>query len=425
MKVVKLLVVFPAAILLFSISIHTAKAANISIRSETMVRFYERDTISKTDALIVPAYEFLELDWGEPGINPLTFHANGWGRLDLTDNDFYKDQAEGELLYGYLQYQSVEKGIIARLGRQAVVAGVTNESLNGLYLKTSFNPAVDLSVFAGTPVSLDDTEGSGGDSIYGGRLGLRLAARYNIGLSYKMIRNDSTDAEEFAGVDFGLSFNKFFINGASSYNLITEDFAEHSYEALFSFAKTRFTLFYQLYAFEDYFGTGANNANPFRIMAQTSEELSTYGLDITRNITGSVEAGFKLARNDYDLGEASNYGALILAWHGKDLSGIGGEIGLSDGGQNGQNDMFMARFYAYKEITGNKLLDQLSCDLLYAKYGEPIYGEDTSIFASIAGSRKVMVDNLRLKLSADYESGPYFDNDFRGMVSLIYFYKNQ
>jgi hypothetical protein len=425
MKIGKLLVVFLSIILLFPNYLKTAKAANVNIRSETMIRFLERDTSSKTDALIVPAYQFLEIDWGEPGINPLTFYANGWGRLDLTDNDFFEDQADGELLYGYLQYQSVEKGIIARLGRQAVVAGVAKESLNGLYLKAAFNTAIDLSVYGGSPVSLDDTDGHDGDSIYGGRLGFRLAARYNFGVSYKKIKNDSTDAEEMAGVDIGLSFDKLFITGASSYNLITEGFAEHSYEALFSYTENRFNLFYQHYAFEDYFGTGANNANPFRIMAQTSEKLTTYGLDMTHNFSDSVEGGFKLARNDYDLGNASNYGALVVDWHGEDLTGIGGEFGVSRGGENDRNDMLLARIYGYKEITGNRLIDQLSCDLLYAKYGESIYGEDTSIFVSLAGSRKIVIDNLRLKLSADYESGPYFDNDFRGMVSLIYLYSNK
>ncbi|KPK22867.1 MAG: hypothetical protein AMJ61_16690 [Desulfobacterales bacterium SG8_35_2] len=160
-------------------------------------------------------------------------------------------------------------------------------------------------------------------------------------------------------------------------------------------------------------------------MAQTSEKLSSYGLDITHNFTGFLEAGFKLARNDYDQGDASNYGALTVAWHGEDLTGIGGEFGVSRGGENDRNDMLLARIYGYKEITGSVLLDQLSCDLLYAKYGDAIYGEDTSIFLSVAGSRKIMIDNLRLKVSADYESGPYFDNDFRGMMSLIYLYSNQ
>jgi hypothetical protein len=399
-------------------------AGNIGIRSETIVRFLERDTRSETDALIIPVYEYLQIDLGEPGVNPLTFHANGWGRIDLTDNDFFEDQTDGELLYGYLQYQSVEKGIIARLGRQAVFAGVANESLTGLYLKAYLTPIIGLSVYAGQPDSLNKTDGRDGDSIYGGRLGLRLAGKHNIGFSYKMIKNDSTDAEEMAGVDIGLSFNNLFITGASSYNLVTDGFAENSYEAFFVGTKARYTLFYQYFTFADYFGTEANNANPFRVLAQSSEKLSSYGLEITRNATETIEAGFKLARNDYDLEEASYYGALVAAWHGEDLSGIGGELGLSNG-ENGRNDMLLARIYGYKEITNNKLLDQLSCDLLYALYDEPIFGEDTSIFLSVAASRKILHDNLRIKVSADYESGPYFDNDIRGLVSLIYHYSNQ
>jgi len=423
MKVGKLLLVFLSVFLLSLIFFNKARAANISIRSETMTRFFERDTSSETDALIIPAYEFLQVDIGKPGINALTFHANGWGRLDLTDNDFFEDQTDGELLYGYLQYLSAENGIIARLGRQHVFGGVANESLTGLYLKAALTHSASLSVYAGIPTSLDDTNGGSGDSIYGGRLGFRLAANHNIGVSYKMIKNDSNDAEEMAGVDFGLSFNKFFINGASNYNFVTDGFAEHSYEAFFVGEKTRYTLFYQLFTFEDYFGTGANNANPFRILAQTSEKLSSYGLEITGNVSESVEGGIKLARNDYDLEKASNYAALVASWHGDGLSGVGAELGLSKG-ENGKNDMVLARVYGYKELSGNMLLDQLSCDLLYAMYDESIYGEDSSVFLSFAGSRKILNENLRLKVSVDYESGPYFDNDFRGLVSLVYHYSN-
>lgn len=423
MKIGKLLIVFLSVFLLFPIFFDNAQAANFSIRSETMARFYERDTVSETDALIVPAYEFLQIDIGEPGVNNLTFHANGWGRLDLTDNDFFKDQTDGELLYGYLQYLFSEKGIVARLGRQAVFSGVANESLTGLYVKGALTPAISISAYAGVPVSLDSTDGGSGDSIFGGRLGLRLAARHNIGISYKIIRNDSSDAEEMVGVDLGLSFNKLFINGASNFNLVTDGFAEHSYEAFYVGKKTRYTLFYQLFTFEDYFGTGANNANPFRVLAQSSEELSSYGLEITGSVSETVEAGFKLARNDYDLEKASHYGGLVASWHSDDLSTIGGEFGMSKG-ENGKNDMVLARVYGYREIPGNKFLDLISLDLLYAHYDQSIFGEDTSVFLSFAGSREILNENLRLKVSVDYESGPYYDSDIRGLVSLIYHYSN-
>lgn len=393
-------------------------AETLTIRSESIVRFMERDTIAETDALVVPAYEYLQIDIGESGESAMTFHANGWGRADLTDNDFFSDQTAGELLYGYLEYRPTDKNLIARLGRQAVFAGVANESIDGIYLDAALASSMNFSIYAGQPVALDSTNGRDGDTIYGGRLSMRKS-HLDLGLSYKLIENDSNDAEEMAGVDYGIKLSNLFIGGLSSYNLITEDFAEHSFDAVITAEVNRFRAFYQLFTFEDYFGTGANNANPFRILALTSEELSSYGIEITRGNSESFEVGVKFTRNDYDLEEASHYAAL-LANKSDGSTSYGGEFGISEG-ENGRNDMMIARGFITTQIGKSKILDQLSLDLLYATYDQSIFGEDTSIFASITGSRSLS-EKLILKLSADYESNPYYDSDIRGLASLVYNY---
>lgn len=393
-------------------------ADNLTIKSESLIRFMERDTSKEVDALIVPAYEYLQFELGD---EELSFHANGWGRMDLTDNDFYKDQSTGELLYGYLQYRPVDKGVTVRLGRQTIIAGVTHDSLDGLYLRSTRFKYFSFSLYAGQPVSLDNSNGRDGDSLYGGRLGLRLGSRHTVGFSYKMIENDSIEAAETAGIDLGLSFNSLYINGTSSYNLISEGFSEHSYEALFGEANSRYRIFYQLFTFDDYFATGANNANPFRILAQTSEELMSYGLETTWKSSDSFESGIKLVRHDYDLKEASHYAGLLAAWHGEGLTSVGGELGFSEG-ENGRNDMLLVRCYGFKEMTNKTVLDQISLDILYALYDQAIFGEDTSTFVSFSGRRKIINDNFTLKAAVDYESGPYFDSDIRGLVSLIYHY---
>ena len=413
---IKLLVIPTCLSILMTCQI--ASADNISIRSESIVRFLERDTTTETDALVVPAYEYLQFDIGEPGESAMTFHANGWGRADLTDNDFFSDQTAGELLYGYLEYRPTGKNLIARLGRQTVFAGVASESVDGIYLATALASSMKFSVYAGQPVALDSTNGRDGDTIYGGRLSMRKG-HLDLGLSYKLIENDSNDAEEMAGVDYGIMLSNLFIGGLSSYNLITEDFAEHSFDAVITAEANRFRVFYQLFTFEDYFGTGANNANPFRILALTSEELSSYGIEMTRGNSGSFEVGIKFTRNDYDLEEASNYAAL-LANMSDDSTSYGGEFGISEG-ENGRNDMMIARGFIMTQIGKSKILDQLSLDLLYATYDQSIFGEDTSIFASITGSRSLS-EKLILKLSADYESNPYYDSDIRGLASLVYNY---
>jgi hypothetical protein len=409
--------IYLAAILLLPLFIpgNLLAANNVDIKSESIIRFLERDTPSENDALVVPAYEYLQLDIGR---ETLSFHANGWGRIDLTDNDFLTDQTTGKLLYGYLEYRPEGKNFYSRLGRQAIFAGVANESVDGIYLDAALPSAMALSLYFGQPVALDSTNGRDGDSIYGGRFSLRQS-NLDLGLSYKLIENDSNDAEEMAGVDYGLLLGNIFISGLSSYNLITEDFAEHSFDAVLSAEENSLRLFYQLFTFEDYFGTGANNANPFRVLALTSEELASYGIEMTRGIPTGFEFGIKITRNDYDLEEASHYAAILANWN-NDSTSYGGEFGISEG-ENGRNDMMIARGYIATQMTENKLLDQLSLDLLYALYDQSIFGEDTSLFASISGTRKVS-ENLLLKLSADYESNPYYDSDIRGLASLVYNY---
>ena len=391
---------------------------NVNIKSESLVRFLERDTVSENNALIVPAYEYLNFDIGS---STVTFHASGFGRYDLTDNDFFSDQSTGELLYGYLEIRPTNNKITARLGRQTVFGGVANESIDGLYFDTALLSSLSLSAYAGQPVSVNDINSRDGDSIYGGRVGFRIS-KLNLGLSYKMLENDSTDSEEMAGVDYGITLHNLYIGGVSTYNLITEDFAEHSFDAIMSSEANRLRLFYQLFTFADYFGTGANNANPFRLLAQTYEELSSYGLELTRKISENAELGIKLTRNDYDLEEASHYAALLISL-GDTKTQYGGEIGISEG-ENGRNDMLLARGYILRKFVGNRLIDQLSFDILYATYDQPIFNEDTSIFTSLSASSKLS-ERLMLKLSTDYESSPYYDSDVRGLVSLVYNYAGQ
>jgi len=413
------LVVVPLVSLCLSLSLSSqVLAENISLRSESMIRLLERDTASEKDALIIPVYEYMQLDFGKPDETMLTFHANGWGRADLTDNDYFSDQTEGELLYGYLEYRSGKNGFMTRLGRQAVFAGVASESIDGIYLDTALPSSLKLSLYAGQPVSLVDTNGRDGDSIYGGRLSIRRN-NLDLGVSYKLIENDSNDAEEMAGIDYGFSMDRFFFSGLSSYNLVTEDFAEHSFDAAYTLETDQIRAFYHLFTFKDYFGTDANNANPFRILALASEELSNYGLEFTRNASAALNFGIKLSRNDYDLKESSNYLAVLADWSG-DSSSLGGEFGISEG-ENGRNDMMIARGYITTRMGGNKIVDQLSLDLLYALYDQPIFGEDSSLFASVAASRKLS-KRITLKISADYESNPYFNSDIRGFASLVYNY---
>ncbi len=408
-----------AALLCLPISV---SAAEIRVKSETLVRGYERDTAAEEGAAVIPVYEYLQIDVDTPDEPGLSMHLYGWGRADLADNEYYEDATDGELLYGYLEYRRETARFNARLGRQYVFAGVTNESIDGLRLGSDLGRYFAGSLYGGQQVALASEQGRDGDSIYGGRLAHRLPGLYELGTSYKNIRNDSSDAEEMAGLDL-TAYLPYDLNlhGLSTFNLITEDWAEHSYELRFSLGPLALRPYFQTFQYEDYFGTGANSANPFRFLAGSDEELTVGGADLTLPLGAAWVMVGKFKQYSYEvLDDNSTYYSAEATWSGADHSQIGGEFGFMSG-DAAQNDYYLARLFAYWDQLPEALpLGFISGDLVYVGYDRAIFGEDKSLFASFGGGRKFMEEALELKLSADYSSDPYFDEDVRGMLTASY-----
>jgi hypothetical protein len=105
---------------------------------------------------------------------------------------------------------------------------------------------------------------------------------------------------------------------------------------------------------------------------------------------------------------------------GEGQSQLGGELGAMNG-DTPQNEYYLLRLFTYCDQVSKSLpINFISSDLVYVDYDQPIYGEDSSLFISL-GTGKTFMDNaLELKLSADYSSDPYFDEDVRGMLTASY-----
>lgn len=399
-----------------------AHAADFNFNSQTILRGFERDTASGSDSKVVPIYEYLQADFGaddEPG---LSFHTSGWGRLDLADSDYYLDSSAGELLYGYLEFTRQQAHFNARLGRQHVFEGVANESIDGLRLSSDLGRYFSGSIYAGQPVALANDNGRGGDSIYGGRLANRLPGLYDLGLSYKKIKSDSNDAEEMTGIDLAayLPYN-IDLYGFSTYNLNTDDWAEHSWELRLPVGPAALRPYFQKFRYADYFGTGDNSANPFRILADSDEVLSILGADLTMSQGESWTLVGKFKQYDYDLlNDTAYYYSAQATWNDDEDNQVGGEIG-SMHGDNAQNRYYLARIFTYwQELPTSLPFEFVSADLVYVDYDQKINGEDSSLFLSLGIGHKYLEDALEVKLSADYSRDPYFDNDLRTMLTFNY-----
>jgi len=397
-------------------------AAELTFRSDTILRGFERDTATKSDAAVVPLYEYLQIDAETPNEPGLAFHLYGWGRWDMADNGYYTDDTAGELLYGYLEYTHAQARFNARFGRQSIFEGVANEVVDGLRLSSDLGRYFSVSLYGGQPAALAEENGRDGDSIFGGRLANHLAGWYDLGLSYKKIRSDSDDAEEMTGVDLSLYLPAGInLYGFSAYNNVTGDWGEHSYELRFTLGPLTVRPFYQQFNYEDYFGTGANSANPFRFLAGTGEELTVVGGDLLLSVGDAWNLVGKVKHYDYEvLDDTSQFYSIQSTWSGEGHSQVGGELGYMKG-DVAQNDYYLVRLFTYwDQVSEACPLDFVSGDLVYVGYDQKIYDEDSSLFISLGLGKKFLDDALVLKVSGDYSVDPYFDNDLRGMLTASY-----
>ncbi len=398
-----------------------AGAMEVRLNSQTLLLFMQRNTSTSADASVIPLYEYLQADIGARSTRGLSFHFYGWAREDLNDSDYYKDNPDGELLYGYLNYSRPFNNLNLRLGRQYVIGGLANNSIDGLSLQTDLGPDFVLSIYGGLPVAFDTTAGRSGDSIFGGRLVWHSDSLHEVGLSYQKTSNDGSTEDQRLGLDLTLALPAGVnLSGRSTYNLESDGFGENFYEARFALSDFNFRTFFENYTYADYFAPGKQTPNPFYVLNRGGEAQTNFGGDVVWRMSSDWEFGAKTKFYTYDVNSSSAaYYSGLITWHGQDLTQIGGEVGTMQG-DAADNKYILSRAFFYWDRPAGLPLAFISGDLLYAAYDQPIYGQDNSFFASLGAGQRFLDDRLELKLSGDYSSDPYFDSDLRTMLVANY-----
>lgn len=405
----------------------TGAGAELRFQSDTLLRAFERD-VGGGDGFALPLYEYLQADYGRAGEEAVTFHLYGWGRIDLSGGDYFEERfgggrdTAGELLYGYLQYAPSDSPLTARLGRLHLFEGGANESIDGVRISADLGDLFSVSAYGGWPVALDASDGRSGDSLYGGRLSHHRRGLYQIALSYKNVGNDGDRQEEMLGIDFSLFLPKgVSLAGLSTRNLRTEGWAEHFYEARFTFGNFELRPFFEHFRYEDYFGTGENTGNPFRFLPGLRDRLTVIGADLLWQQSDRWEWGVKGKHYDHDeRGGSSQFVSGVGIWHGEEgLSQAGGELGVMNG-DRAEDRYLLGRIFIWCDGLTIPVLRFVTADLVGAWYDEKIYGERGSLFVSVGGGTRLLGDALELKVSVDGSTDPYFDSELRGWLMARY-----
>jgi len=399
----------------------SSAASDVGFQSETILRMFERNIRedgTESGENILPLYEYLRLDATNLLKEGVSFHSYGWARHDVANSGFYSNDTDGELLYGYLEYAGSSHNFLIRLGRQYVFEMALDESVDGLLVNVDVSPYVSIMAYGGLPTYLEDTGGSSGDATGGGRIANHYGNRYELGIFYKYVTNDGDLNEENAGFDLSLllPWGKSSLSGRSTRNLVTDEWAEHSYEGMFKIGEAQVRPSFDYFKYEDFLDKNQNSTNLFRFLSDTKESITAFGSDLIYGITETIDIGARLKHYDYDIRrDSAQYCSGLVVWRWGELSDLGFELGFMNG-DTSDNRYYLGRAFVYKNLPPGFI----TADFMYARYQEEVVGKDQSIFVSLGAGRNFLDDHLKIKVSGDFSSDPFFENDFRGMVTIAY-----
>jgi hypothetical protein len=403
----------------------SALAEKLKVKSQTTLRAFERqslerDTNQGEDALVLPFYQYLQLDYGDAEEAGWSFHMYGWGRTDLADSAYFEDTTDGELLHGYLEYSRPYSALHLKLGRQHIFAGVTDQSVDGLQAAAGLGEILTATLFGGITSASDE---SSSDTTYGGRLALHPKPRYELGLSY-MNTDLEGDPDHRAGLDLSFNWSDWLtLQGLSSFNLETEDWREHRYSALLRFKDAVLEPSYHAFSYQDYFGTGREETNLFHFLANTEEQVTIFGADLQLQGSGPMRLGARYNQYGYDLRqESAAYYAALLSMGLSGGSRLGVEAGRMDG-ETADNTYTLYRAYFFWVAPFSRSAPAfISGDGIYQAYDTPVFDEDSAVNFSLSAGFRLIDDRLALKLTGLYSQDPYFEENVEGLVTLQYQY---
>jgi hypothetical protein len=400
----------------------SADTSSVRFSSKSILGFFEREDDKGKNVSVVPLYEYLGIDYGDPEEQSVTLHVYGWLRADMGDQNYYEDDTDGELLYGYVDYISPGDGLNVKLGRQHIFSGVINDSLDGIGVTAHLGPHLSFLAFGGYPVAFAEGNGSSGDGMAGGRFALHPTLADEIGFSYKNISDDNDTVENTAGMDLSLGlFNDWTVYGRSSWNVETSGWKEHAYEAAIILSRFYLKPFYQHVRYEDYFSGEESGVQPFRFLEESEEKLTIIGSDVIWQVLSRIDLGAKFKHYDYEIrSETSYYGAALVNVYGDRETAGGLEAGTMDG-DAGENRYRLFRGFFFWD-TPSPVFEEwfISGDVVYVLYEKEIYGRDHSLFVSMGTGKQLMEDLFRIEISGSYSTDPYFDSDFRLMMAITF-----
>ena len=393
----------------------TARAADLSVSSNTYLRYYERELSGGNKKTYAPLYEYLSADAANLGGMPLSLHAYGWGRLDLSDQTGTGKES-GDLGSAYLEYLGPKGNAQMKLGRFFLAEGVAVETLDGGFFKVTTPLGIGVSGYGGVPVEhsiLDNA--STGDSLYGGRVFFVRPGFVELGVSYLKEKGpfQGKDRELYGGDLWLRVAGPVELTGQAAYNQSTREMASQRY-AVRVVPGSRFDISagYESYSYKDLFQTALHPAFVSPSVDNGDKVQTIFGVVDWEFVPGwTLEVSGKNIRHDKSNPGDANRGEIGLRYSYNDRKDV---LGLSAGAVSADRDE-----NEYQEFRGfatwSPAKFRFSLDGLTQQYKKEINGKKNATQVVASAGYKV---RPYLSVSGDltYTQSPTYQEDYAGLL---------
>ncbi|UCD83381.1 MAG: hypothetical protein JSU92_08645 [Deltaproteobacteria bacterium] len=411
------ILIFLVSLGLVGLAVAPAMAQKLSGQSTTILRAFEQ-TIYDEEGTFVPLYEYFTVNVTDAGLNGLSFHTSGWGRVNLYD--FPEDDLDKEnLTYGYLDLWRLGNTVNLRAGRQFIYMGVVSGHADGVLVQLR-EKHFGIGVFGGIPVSEETKlsesmflEDESGDRLQGGRLYLSCPKIGEVGLSVGYSEEDNNTDQRNLGVDWALTrYSLMSVIGHLNYDLITEEIYDLAILPVLRLGGgLKFT-----YNYNRTIPTAALSKNSiFSVFASPDDKVTDMGYTLDMRI-GMIKFTFDRHSYNYEEGDdTSKWGIGLAVSFGEDRRNVGA-FGYHK--CNGvENEYSEYRVYARYHVIEDLFVD---VDYLGYSYDEDINGEGSSL--NLVGDVGYeLADNVEVLGAVEYSDNPLAeDSEVRGLVKVAW-----
>ena len=391
----------------------TALAGDYEVGSSSYFFFSKDRNAHSANNFYLPLYEYLNVDVSNLGSPSISIHASGWGRADFTSRGA-GDRGDGEFLYGYFQWKDQNSPRrVLRVGRQFIFGGpssLRSQYVDGLYFKSDLVKGFGVEILGGSPVT-SAIGGRGGDVVAQGRAYYVRDDKVEIGVGYLHTLDSNQRAREDFGLDFWFKpIQEVEVFGNLIYDTLGEEVADANLTTVaFPIEKLKLTANFG-YAVPSNLLPHTSFFSIFSDSAYVNAGLAgTYF--VTDRLTLDADAQFFHYSTG---GNLVRYGGQGTYQYGADKQG---RVALAahrlDQLEGGVMEFRTFASYAFK----NKL--SVSGDLYGYLLDQANRGRDFS-FTGIGNVGYEVIKNLNLTGSASYGVNPFFGNDTRGLLKVVY-----